>query len=125
MFDTADMYSAGVSEQVTGRLLREFAQRDEIVIATKLYYPFDPAFKGGNAPSPKPTERPNMSGLSRKRIFAAIDASLQRLAVDTIDVYQIHRFDPATPIEETMARPSSVPARLFTLNRQSKRSMFH
>ena len=102
VFDTADMYSAGVSEQVTGRLLRELAQRDEIVIATKLYYPVDLAFMGGNAPAPKPVERPNMSGLSRKRIFAAIDASLRRLGVDTIDLYQIHRFDPVTPIEETM-----------------------
>ena len=102
LFDTADMYSGGVSEQVTGRLLRELAPRDEIVIATKLYYPVDLAFKGGNSPAPKPVERPNMSGLSRKRIFAAIDASLQRLGVDTIDLYQIHRFDPATPIEETM-----------------------
>ena len=71
LFDTADMYSAGMSEQVTGRLLRELAPRDEIVIATKLYFPVDLAFKGGNAPGPKPAERPNMSGLSRKRIFAA------------------------------------------------------
>lgn len=102
LFDTADMYSAGVSEQITGRLLREFAPRDEIVIATKLYFPVDPAFKGGNATAPKPATRPNMSGLSRKRIFAAVDASLQRLGVDTIDLYQIHRFDPATPVEETM-----------------------
>ena len=102
VFDTADMYSGGVSEQVTGRLLREFAPRDEIVIATKLYYPVDLSFKGGNSPAPKPAERPNMSGLSRKRIFAAIDASLRRLGVETIDLYQIHRFDPATPIEETM-----------------------
>jgi aryl-alcohol dehydrogenase-like predicted oxidoreductase len=102
MFDTADMYSAGISEQVTGRLLRELAPRDEIVIATKVYFPVDLAFKGGNAPGPKPPERPNMSGLSRKRIFAAIDASLRRLGVDTIDLYQIHRFDHATPVEETM-----------------------
>jgi aryl-alcohol dehydrogenase-like predicted oxidoreductase len=102
LFDTADMYSAGVSEQITGRLLRELAPCDEIVIATKLYFPVDLAFKGGNATAPKPAERPNMSGLSRKRILAAVDASLQRLGVDTIDLYQIHRFDPATPIEETM-----------------------
>ena len=102
LFDTADMYSAGVSEQVTGRLLREFAPRDEIVIATKVFHPVDIAFKGGNAAGPKPTVRPNMSGLSRKRIFAAVDASLQRLGIDTIDLYQIHRFDYATPIEETM-----------------------
>ncbi len=102
LFDTADMYSAGVSEQATGRLLRELAPRDEIVIATKLYFPVDLAFKGGNAAAPKPAQRPNMSGLSRKRIFAAVDASLQRLGVETIDLYQIHRFDPTTPIEETM-----------------------
>ena len=102
VFDTADMYSAGVSEQVTGKLLRELARRDEIVIATKLYFPVELEFKGGNASAPKPPERPNMSGLSRKRIFAAVDASLQRLGIDTIDLYQIHRFDSATPIEETM-----------------------
>ena len=102
MFDTADMYSAGVSEEVTGRLLREFASRDEIVIATKVYHPVDPAFKGGAASGPKPVRRPNMSGLSRKRIFAAVDASLKRLGIDAIDLYQIHRFDRATPVEETM-----------------------
>ncbi len=102
VFDTADMYSAGVSEQITGKLLRELAPRDEIVIATKLRYPVDLAFQGGNSDAPKPAERPNMSGLSRKRIFAAVDASLQRLGIDTIDLYQIHRFDAATPIEETM-----------------------
>ena len=102
LFDTADMYSAGVSEQITGRLLHEFAPRDEIVIATKLYFPVDLAFKGGNAMAPKPAMRPNMSGLSRKRILTAVDASLQRLRVDAIDLYQIHRFDPATPVEETM-----------------------
>jgi aryl-alcohol dehydrogenase-like predicted oxidoreductase len=102
LFDTADMYSAGMSEQITGRLLRELAPRDEIVIATKVNFPVDLAFKGGSAAAPKPAERPNMSGLSRKHIFAAVDASLQRLGVDTIDLYQIHRFDRATPIEETM-----------------------
>jgi 1-deoxyxylulose-5-phosphate synthase len=102
LFDTADLYSAGMSEEITGRLLREYARRDEIVIATKLYFPVDLAFKGGNAPGPKPPERPNMQGLSRKRIFAAVDASLKRLGVDTIDLYQIHRFDAATPVEETM-----------------------
>jgi len=102
LFDTADMYSAGRSEEITGRLLREFARRDEIVIATKVYFPVDLAFKGGNAPGPKPERRPNMSGLSRKRIFAAIDASLARLGTDYVDLYQIHRFDPDTPVEETM-----------------------
>ncbi len=99
-FDTADMYSAGLSEEITGRLLREFAPRDEVVIATKVYFPVDPAFQGSfAAPAPK---RPNQSGLSRKRIFAAIDASLKRLGVDHVDLYQIHRFDSDTPIEETM-----------------------
>jgi len=102
VFDTADMYSAGESEKITGRLLREFAQRDEIVIATKLFHPVDLAFKGGNSTASQPATRPNMSGLSRKRIFAAVDASLQRLGLETIDLYQIHRFDESTPVEETM-----------------------
>ena len=102
VFDTADMYSAGLSEEITGRLLREMAARDEVVIATKLFYPVDLAFKGGNDPGPKPAIRPNLSGLSRKRVFAAVDASLKRLGVDHIDLYQIHRVDPATPFEETM-----------------------
>ena len=102
LFDTADMYSAGASEEITGRLLRELAPRDEIVIATKLFHPVDVAFKGGNDPRPKPAVRPNTSGLSRKRIFAAADASLKRLGTDFIDLYQIHRYDPATPVEETM-----------------------
>ena len=102
LFDTADMYSAGLSEEITGRLLTELAPRDEIVIATKLFHPVELAFKGGNDPGPKPAMRPNASGLSRKRIFAATDASLKRLGTEHIDLYQIHRFDPATPIEETM-----------------------
>jgi aryl-alcohol dehydrogenase (NADP+) len=102
VFDTADMYSAGLSEEITGRLLARYAPRDEIVIATKLFFPVDLAFKGGNAPGPKPPEKPNASGLSRKRIMAAVDASLKRLGVDCIDLYQIHRFDPHTPVEETM-----------------------
>ena len=102
LFDTADMYSAGLSEEITGRLLTELAPRDEIVIATKLFHPVELAFKGGNDPGPKPAQRPNPSGLSRKHIFAAVDASLKRLGMDYIDLYQIHRFDPATPIEETM-----------------------
>lgn len=102
VFDTADMYSAGVSEEITGRLLREFTRREEIVIATKVFFPVDLAFKGGNAPGPKPVPRPNMSGLSRKHIMDAVDASLKRLGTDYIDLYQIHRFDYATPVEETM-----------------------
>jgi len=102
LFDTADMYSAGLSEEITGRLLREMAPREEVVIATKVYYPVDLAFKGGNSTAAAPRRVPNQSGLSRKRIFAAVDASLKRLGTDYIDLYQIHRFDADTPIEETM-----------------------
>lgn len=101
-FDTADMYSAGLSEEITGRFVREFCRRDEVVVATKLFYPVDLAFKGGNAPGPKPALVPNAAGLSRKRILAAIDASLARLKLDYVDLYQIHRFDPHVPVEETM-----------------------
>lgn len=88
-FDTADAYSGGVSEQITGRWLKEFARRDEIVIATKVFF--------------GPQDRPNRSGLSRKHIQQACEASLKRLGVETIDLYQIHRLDPHTPIEETLA----------------------
>ena len=87
-FDTADMYSLGQSEVVTGRLLREYANRDEIVIATKVFFP--------------PNDRPNMGGLSRKHIQQACEASLRRLGIDAIDLYQIHRLDPETPVEETL-----------------------
>ena len=87
-FDTADMYSRGVSEEVTGRLLKEFARRDEVVLASKLFFPL--------------ADGPNRRGLSRKRIFDAVIASLRRLDVDHIDLYQIHRWDYHTPIEETM-----------------------
>ena len=99
-FDTADMYSAGVSEELTGKFLQEFARRDEVVIATKVFFPVDLAFQPGNADSPSPG--PNTSGLSRKHILAAVEASLTRLGVDYIDLYQIHRWDYQTPIEETM-----------------------
>jgi aryl-alcohol dehydrogenase (NADP+) len=88
-FDTADMYSRGVSEEVTGRALAELCRRDEIVIATKLYFPLR-------------DEGANRMGLSRKRILDCVDASLRRLGTDYIDLYQIHRFDPATPIDETL-----------------------
>lgn len=88
LFDTADMYGAGESELVLGRALADFARRDEIVIATKLFYPM--------------RRDANGRGLSRKAIFAAIDASLTRLGSDHIDLYQIHRWDDETPIEETM-----------------------
>ena len=98
-FDTADMYSGGESEVLTGRFVREFCRREEAVIATKVFYPVGVEF-GGVAPSPRPA--PNRAGLSRKYIFHAVDASLKRLGTDYIDLYQIHRLDPATPIEETM-----------------------
>jgi 1-deoxyxylulose-5-phosphate synthase len=87
-FDTADVYSQGVSEEVTGRALRELARRDEVVIATKVYNPMG--------------DKPNQRGLSRKHIMEGIDASLRRLGVDYIDLYQIHRWDQETPIEETL-----------------------
>jgi aryl-alcohol dehydrogenase-like predicted oxidoreductase len=89
-FDTADMYSDGASEEVTGKLLRDlFAQRDDYVLATKVYNPMG--------------DGPNDRGLSRKHILAGIDASLRRLGTDHVDLYQIHRWDYETPIEETMA----------------------
>ncbi len=87
-FDTADMYSLGVSEEVTGRALRDFAQREKIVIATKVFNPM--------------SDDPNDRGLSRKHIMAGIDNSLRRLGTDYVDLYQIHRWDSHTPIEETM-----------------------
>ncbi|MFN2398277.1 MAG: aldo/keto reductase [Gemmatimonadaceae bacterium] len=88
-FDTADMYSNGESERVTGRALHEYANLEEVVIATKVHYPMGSG--------------PNMSGLSRKHIVQACEASLTRLGVDTIDLYQIHRFDARVPIDETLA----------------------
>jgi 1-deoxyxylulose-5-phosphate synthase len=87
-FDTADMYSRGVSEEVLGRAVRDFARRDEVVVATKVFYPV--------------REHPNGGGLSRKHIMQAIDDSLQRLGMDYVDLYQIHRLDPDTPIEEML-----------------------
>jgi aryl-alcohol dehydrogenase (NADP+) len=99
-FDTADFYSAGVSEELTGKFLREFARRDEVVVATKVFFPVDLAFSGGGPQ--RPESRPNISGLSRKHILAAVDASLRRLGLDHVDLYQIHRWDYATPIEETI-----------------------
>jgi 1-deoxyxylulose-5-phosphate synthase len=88
-FDTADMYSDGASEEVTGSLLRElFVRRDDYVLATKVFNPMGPG--------------PNDRGLSRKHILSSIDASLRRLGADHVDLYQIHRWDPHTPIEETM-----------------------
>jgi len=101
-FDTADLYSGGESEVLTGRFVREFCRREEVVIATKLFHPVDVNFKGGASAAPKPPKRPNMDGLSRKRVFHAVDESLKRLGTDYIDLYQIHRFDYTTPMEETM-----------------------
>jgi aryl-alcohol dehydrogenase (NADP+) len=99
-FDTADMYSAGASEELTGKFLREFTRRDEVVIATKVLFPVDMTFQGGFANATP--QQPNTSGLSRKHIFAAVEASLKRLGIDYIDLYQIHRWDYETPIEETL-----------------------
>ncbi|MGZ5194037.1 MAG: aldo/keto reductase [Ramlibacter sp.] len=101
-FDTADMYSGGESEVLTGRFLREFCRREEVVIASKVYYPVELGFKGGASAAAKPDRRPNMDGLSRKRIFHAIDDSLRRLGTDYIDLYQIHRLDQDTSMEEIM-----------------------
>ena len=101
-FDTADMYSAGQSEVLTGQFVREFCRREEAVIATKVFYPVEMAFKGGAAGGAKPPKHPNADGLSRKRILHAVDQSLARLGTDYIDLYQIHRFDYGTPLEETM-----------------------
>ncbi|MBS0316732.1 MAG: aldo/keto reductase [Proteobacteria bacterium] len=100
-FDTADLYSAGESEVLTGRFVKMLCRREEVVIATKLYFPVEMAFSGGSAAGSS-ARRPNLGGLGRKRIFHAVDASLQRLGCDYIDLYQIHRFDAETPIEETM-----------------------
>jgi aryl-alcohol dehydrogenase-like predicted oxidoreductase len=101
-FDTADMYSGGQSEVLTGKFVREFCRREEAVIATKVFHPVDVNFKGGSAAAARPRKLPNMDGLSRKRIFHAVDESLRRLGSDYIDLYQIHRLDPDTPMEETM-----------------------
>ena len=86
--DTADMYSVGRSEEVVGRALKEFAQRKDVVLATKVFFPMGPG--------------PNDRGLSRKHIMDSIDASLRRLQTDYVDLYQIHRWDYETPIEETL-----------------------
>jgi aryl-alcohol dehydrogenase (NADP+) len=87
-FDTADMYSLGASEEVVGRALRDMTRRDQVVIATKAFFPVG--------------QGPNDRGLSRKHLFDAIDASLRRLGVDYVDLYQIHRLDKDTRIEETL-----------------------
>jgi aryl-alcohol dehydrogenase (NADP+) len=88
-FDTADMYSRGMSEEVLGRALADFTRREEVVVATKVFFPM--------------SDGPNDRGLSRKHITESIDASLRRLRMDYVDLYQIHRWDPTTPIEETLS----------------------
>jgi aryl-alcohol dehydrogenase-like predicted oxidoreductase len=88
-FDTANAYSDGTSEEIVGRALNDFARREEVVIATKVFYPM--------------REGPNARGLSRKSIMTEIDASLRRLGTDYVDLYQIHRWDKHTPIAETLA----------------------
>lgn len=87
-FDTANVYSGGTSEEITGKILKEYANRDEIVLATKVFYPVQ--------------EGPNSGGLSRKHIMSQIDKSLKRLGTDYVDLYYTHRWDYNTPIEETM-----------------------
>ncbi|MBE9256879.1 aldo/keto reductase [Dolichospermum sp. LEGE 00246] len=87
-FDTADVYSLGASEEILGRALKDFAKRDQVIIATKVFN--------------KVGDGPNDKGLSRKHIFDSIDASLRRLQTDYVDLYQIHRWDYETPIEETL-----------------------
>jgi aryl-alcohol dehydrogenase-like predicted oxidoreductase len=86
--DTANAYSDGSSEEIVGRALADFSSRDEIVLATKVYFPMSPG--------------PNGGGLSRKAIMREIEKSLTRLGTDYVDLYQIHRFDPTTPVEETV-----------------------
>src|SRR5258705_1647235 len=93
-FDTADVYSTGVSEEITGRAIRDFTKRDEVVIATKVHGQMG--------------DSPNQKGLSRKHIMESIDASLRRLGTDYVDLYQIHRWDSDTPIEETLEALSDV-----------------
>ncbi|ATP45143.1 aldo/keto reductase [Pseudomonas putida] len=92
-FDTANSYSAGTSEVILGQLLKEFTRREDTVIATKVFYPAN-MWQGAS--------KPNEQGLSRKAILSSIDASLTRLGVDYVDLYQVHRWDYHTPIEETM-----------------------
>jgi 1-deoxyxylulose-5-phosphate synthase len=87
-WDTANIYGAGTSEEIVGRALKKHTRRDEVVLATKLFFPMH--------------EGPGGSGLSRKAVMEQIDASLSRLDTDYVDLYQIHRFDPVTPVEETM-----------------------
>jgi 1-deoxyxylulose-5-phosphate synthase len=88
LWDTANIYSAGTSEEITGEAIRKYTSRDQVVLATKLFGPIGPG--------------PGGAGLSRRAVFEQVDASLRRLGTDYVDLYQIHRFDPHTPVEETM-----------------------
>jgi aryl-alcohol dehydrogenase-like predicted oxidoreductase len=88
LWDTANVYGAGTSEETTGEAIKRYTSRDQVVLATKLFAPMGPG--------------PGGSGLSRRAVFEQVDASLRRLDTDYIDIYQIHRFDPQTPVEETM-----------------------
>ena len=88
-FDTADVYSLGVSEEITGKALRQYAKLEQVVLATKVFN--------------RVASGPNMKGLSRKHIQQGCEASLRRLGVETIDLYQVHRFDPRTPIDEMLS----------------------
>ncbi len=96
-FDTSNSYSDGSSEEIVGRALKDFANRDEIVVATKVFFP-----STSGSPSAGGRSGPNAGGLSRKAILREIDGSLRRLGMDHVDLYQIHRWDPSTPIEETL-----------------------
>src|SRR4051812_6474803 len=93
-YDTADMYSDGLSEDILGRAVRDFGARDQVVIATKVFYP-----TGGG---------PNDRGLSRKHLLAAIDRSLRRLQMDYVGLYIVHRWDPEPPLEETLGTPDDI-----------------
>ncbi len=108
-FDTADMYSQGASEVATGRLLRKLLSRDELVIATKVYFPMTPG--------------PNGRGLSRKHILSAIDASLQRLELEYVDLYQIHRWDSQTPERNSWTPFVSMQNHYNLIYREEEREM--
>ena len=105
-FDTANVYSAGSSEEIVGRALKEFTRRDEVVIATKVHGAMNPG-------------RPNGGGLSRKAIMTEIDNSLTRLGTDYVDLYQIHRWDHETPIEETLEALQDIVRPLVSSTRRS------
>ncbi len=101
-YDTANAYSGGASEVATGRLLGKMFTRADMVVATKVFFPVVAGDRGQGYPEPEQGRGENSIGLSRKNIMSAIDASLRRLDMDYVDLYQIHRWDYRTPIEETM-----------------------